>query len=264
MRRLAKWVLDWCVVRALEYVLSSLYTNRESYRALGGIYGIAAIRALETSFDYAERAMPSALIFARRPDLWSYALARICIDGINAEFGVFKGYSINFFAKRLPAIYGFDSFEGLANDWSGWNLPRGTFNLAGRLPRVRKNVQLIRGWFNVTIPEFLRRNAGPFAFVHIDCDTYEATREILAAIGPRLVAGTVIVFDEFFGYRGWQLGEFRAWREYVESSGIRYKYAGFTSQQVVVQVLAAGQTNVKRGSLESVVGYEVAGEGEGP
>ena len=46
------------------------------------------------------------------------------------EFGVFSGSSINFFSKKInKKIYGFDSFEGLKEDWSGTTVIKGTFDL---------------------------------------------------------------------------------------------------------------------------------------
>jgi hypothetical protein len=53
------------------------------------------------------------------------------------------------------------------------------------------------------------------------------------------VSGTVIVFDEYINYPGWQLDEFRAWQEYVKKHNIRYEYIGRVSrhQKVAVRVL---------------------------
>ena len=63
--------------------------------------------------------MQRALYFKSRGDLWDFALSKIEVDGAVAEFGVFKGNSINYFARKLQgraSIYGFDSFEGLQED----------------------------------------------------------------------------------------------------------------------------------------------------
>ena len=46
------------------------------------------------------------------------------------EFGVFSGTSINFFSQKINKnIYGFDSFEGLREDWLGTTVTKGTFDL---------------------------------------------------------------------------------------------------------------------------------------
>jgi len=182
--------------------------------------------------------MPSALQFSRRKDLWDYAAGKAPASGIVAEFGVWKGQSINHIAKRVsPAtVYGFDSFEGLREDWAGWTEAKGTFSLGGRLPRVAPNVKLVKGWFDQTIPAFLQGTESAFSLVHMDSDTYESTKTVLDLIGPRIAVGTVVIFDEYFGYRGWRIGEYRAWQEYVQLRGIRYEYLAFSTQAVAIRV----------------------------
>jgi len=45
------------------------------------------------------------------------------------------------------------------------------------------------------------------------------------------VPGTVIVFDEYFNYPAWKLHEFKAFQEFIEASGRRYKYIGFSAEK---------------------------------
>ncbi len=47
------------------------------------------------------------------------ALAHIDTEGLVLEFGVSRGTTINHIAKKLPnqTVYGFDSFEGLPEEW---------------------------------------------------------------------------------------------------------------------------------------------------
>lgn len=190
--------------------------------------------------DYVQANMQKAVSFGTRAPLWDHALNKVDLEGLFAEFGVFRGVSINQIAGKRPkdVIYGFDSFEGLKEDWSGAYCVKGTFDLGGALPVVAANVKLIKGWFDKTIPDFLAEHPGPFAFVHVDCDTYEATETVFRLIGDRIRAGTVIVFDEYFGYRGWKIGEFKAWQEFVASLGIVYEYLGFGNSEVSIRVLS--------------------------
>jgi hypothetical protein len=44
--------------------------------------------------------------------------------------------------------------------------------------------------------------------------------------------GTVIIFDEYFGYRGWRMGEFKAWKEFVDQHGVEYEYLAFSVESV--------------------------------
>jgi hypothetical protein len=113
---------------------------------------------------------------------------------------------------------------------------KGTFDMGGIPPAVPANVTLIKGWFNETLPPFLQEHREPFSFVHIDSDTYEAASVILAAAADRIRPGTVVVFDEYFGYRGWRAGESKAWREFAAGRGINYRYLAFHDQAVAVVV----------------------------
>lgn len=200
-------------------------------------------RAIAESADYAALHMSRALTFKTREALWNFALAKAPAEGLCAEFGVWNGASINHFARRLAPrrIHGFDSFEGLAEDWAGAGCPKGTFDRGGALPPVEANVTLVKGWFDATLPDFLAANPGPFAFVHVDCDTYPAARIALSAIVARLAPGTVIVFDEYFGYRGWREGEHKAWRETAAAHAIDADYVGFSHQQVALVVRTVGR-----------------------
>jgi hypothetical protein len=234
VKQIGKWMLDRTVVPAVRYVIDKVEPG--ILHNASSLCELARIRAITSSVRYAEEKMSEALIFDTRDALWDYALKKICVTGINAEFGVWQGDSINYFARKVPTIYGFDSFEGLKEDWKGQSAPQGSFDLKGKLPKVARNVHLIKGWFAATVPAFLTEHETPFAFVHIDCDTFETVQELLNLIGSRLVPGTVIVFDEYFGFRGWELGEFRAWSEYVQRTGTAYKYLGFSLRQVMLQL----------------------------
>jgi predicted O-methyltransferase YrrM len=235
MTKFIRRILDLTLVPLVSYLKSRTATGLSVVDELHR-------RSIADSADYAGAHMADALTFKTREALWDFALGRAPAEGVCAEFGVWNGYSINHFARRLGErrIFGFDSFEGLQEDWSGAGAPKGTFSRAGVLPQVESNVTLVKGWFDKTIPGFLAANGGPFAFVHIDCDTGPATRAALAEIGPRLVPGTVIVFDEYFGYRGWRQGEHKAWREYAESNRISAEYVAFSHQQVALIVRSVG------------------------
>jgi hypothetical protein len=56
------------------------------------------------------------------------------------------------------------------------------------------------------------------------------------------VPGTVIIFDEYMNYPGWQLDEFRAWQEFVAQHKIRYEYIGRVSRHQKVAIRVLGNT----------------------
>ena len=63
---------------------------------------------------------------------------------------------------------------------------------------------------------------------------------MLEQVGPRLVPGSVVLFDEYFNYPGWQEHEHRAWREHVERTGLEWTYLGLTMDDEQVSVLVTG------------------------
>lgn len=155
------------------------------------------------------------------------------------EFGVATGRTLNQFAHWLPhkTIYGFDGFDGLPEDWTS-RMRKGFF-ARDHWPRVRKNCELVVGWFNETLPGFVEKHPEPVALLHVDCDLYSSTVTILNNLKNNIVPGTVIIFDEYINYPGWQLDEFRAWQEHCKMYGVEYEYIGRVSkhQKVAVKVL---------------------------
>lgn len=172
-------------------------------------------------------------------DLLTLALEKVeNRNGLFLEFGVFSGNSINHIASQVnQTVYGFDSFEGLPERWRD-RRGAGHFKVQA-LPEVRDNVVLIKGWFDKTLPGFLEKNPGDASFIHIDCDLYSSTRTVFESLAPRIKAGTVIVFDEYFNYPGWKEGEFKAFREFIDGVGLNFEYLGYNckSEQVAVRIM---------------------------
>jgi len=200
-------------------------------------------RARSESADYVQRAMQDAVMFRSRWLLLRSALAEATVAGSFLEFGVEKGDSLNFCARILAAtskeIHGFDSFEGLPEEWTGTFEQAGKFSLGGKLPPVLPNAHLHQGWFAETLPRYLAGDPDPVSFVHIDCDIYSSTKTVLDALAGRLRSGSIVVFDEYFNYHGWQRHEFRAWQDFARASGLTYEYRGFCARgtQVYLKVI---------------------------
>ena len=150
--------------------------------------------------------------------------------GLLLEFGVFRGRTITQIATRYPdrAVYGFDSFQGLPEDWDRPDLkfPTGTFGMHG-LPTVPANVTLVPGWFSDTLPSFVEAHASDtVALVHIDCDLYSSTTTVLKALAPMFIDGTVVVFDELFNYPNYHKHEFLALLEFLDASKFKAQWIG--------------------------------------
>mmetsp|Transcript_110067 Transcript_110067/g.190921 ORF Transcript_110067/g.190921 Transcript_110067/m.190921 type:complete len:304 (+) Transcript_110067:126-1037(+) len=189
--------------------------------------------------------------------------------GLWLEFGVFSGLTINLMAGQTSGVvHGFDSFQGLPEDWHIGTVPgapansrtivKETFDLQGNLPPVRANVMLHRGWFDQTLPAFLQTlppvgtPGSAVSLLHIDCDLYTSTVTVLESLAPRIIPGTVIVFDELVNFPEYRNHELKALYEFavkhgrsfapigcmcaIDPSGVRYEGDG-SCQAVAVRIV---------------------------
>lgn len=194
-------------------------------------------KAQKEAAAFAEEHMPSALILNSQKDVLALSIQRAPEEGLALEFGVAGGDSIKFLAEHTNRqIHGFDSFEGLPEDWGGRHEEKGHYSTGGNLPDVPINVTLHRGWFEDTVPAFLDTNEETVAFAHIDCDLYSSTKTVLDAIAPRLSAGSILVFDEFFNIPNWREHEYRAFREFQKSYGAEVTFICWAYQQVAIRI----------------------------
>jgi hypothetical protein len=100
--------------------------------------------------------------------------------------------------KRMHFI--FDSFEGLSEPhrhdggyWRKGDLTAKESVVRERLRRC-KDFVLMKGWIPSRFGELADRR---FAFVHIDVDLYEPTRDSIEFFYPRLNEGGILVIDDF-------------------------------------------------------------------
>ncbi|KAI0169304.1 hypothetical protein GGR52DRAFT_574523 [Hypoxylon sp. FL1284] len=192
--------------------------------------------ATHTSTLFAIKHFPSAKTFFEKTDTLRYALSAMPEKGMALEFGVYSGSSLRIIAAaRSNGVYGFDSFEGLPETWRS-DFEAGKF--AMKAPPEVPGADLVVGWFDQTLPKFLAKNAGPVALLHVDCDLYSSTVTVLEHCGPRLVPGSILIFDEYFNFAGWEDHEHRAWQEYAERWGVRFTWLAYMAndEQVVVRI----------------------------
>lgn len=143
------------------------------------------------------------------PELYQRCLQVCRKGGLYMEFGVYHGVSLRKIRKLMPAntlLYGFDSFSGLPEQWR--NLSVGTFATPVRVDVP--GVELVVGMFAETLPSFVKTHNEPVSFMHVDCDLYSSTKVVLDAFRKQLVPGSVIMFDELFGFSGYEQHEYKA------------------------------------------------------
>tara|TARA_B100000780_G_scaffold158064_1_gene110550 strand:- start:684 stop:1400 length:717 start_codon:yes stop_codon:yes gene_type:complete len=196
-------------------------------------------------YDFFKDKMKSSSIFLKVEDIRNFAIYKAIENNKDTknlflEFGVYTGGSINLFSKQLKNINGnisgFDTFEGLTEDWlTHVFFPKGSLSLNNKLPKVEKNVQLIKGKIQDTLDFFLNENSKKkVVFAHMDMDTYASTKYALSKIKPFLQKGSVILFDEFYGYPNWQQEEYKAFTEVFNEN--EYKFIAFCESEVAIEI----------------------------
>ena len=163
-------------------------------------------------------------------------------SGLWLEFGVRSGVSAKFFAKYAlqyasqNRLYGFDAFEGIRDNWSSISEPAGSFSLNGIVPPPITGCEFVIGWVEDTLPNFLSVHADePIVFAHFDFDVYKPTKFALESIRERLRPGSIIMFDEFHGYPGWEFNEKKALDEVLSPN--TYKFIAFSRKQAAIKIL---------------------------
>ncbi len=127
-----------------------------------------------------------------------------------AEVGVFRGGSSYFMAavanqafEPKPHVYGFDTFAGhsaaditagLDRNHRPGGFKETSYEAVNAYLSAFDNVTLYEGRFQDTCVHVAERT---FAFVHIDVDIYRATPDALVFFGRRMLAGGIIVVDDY-------------------------------------------------------------------
>lgn len=146
--------------------------------------------------------------------------------GLYLEFGVYQGHSLTYLSSLTKNIfYGFDSFQGLPEDWGTWG-KKGTFRLDD-VPNLKsKNIELVIGLFEDTLDEFLETHKENISFIHIDCDLYSSTKTIFNKMKNRFVPGTVLLFDEIVNYPIYYEHEIKAFSEFLQETQFQIECIG--------------------------------------
>ncbi len=144
------------------------------------------------------------------------------ISGVIVECGVWRGGMSAGLAEILGAereYYLFDSFEGLppAKDIDGpaaqaWQQDKSSPNYHDNCTASQaeaeatlkrspaRNVHLIAGWFNETLPHSAPDK--PIALLRLDSDWYDSTMTCLETLYPRVAMGGLVIIDDYYAWDG--------------------------------------------------------------
>jgi len=228
--------------KVLQFFLGMIYEyggqTKLGGRILKGLENSNEVLPELKSWQYIKNASSSLpVLVGTNTQTVAIALNAATLDGLVLEFGVYNGKSIRRIASLVnQRVHGFDSFEGIPEAWN--DEPKGSYSAQGQLPLVPNNVTLHPGWFSETLPAFVAQSNDPVRFLHIDCDLYSSTKTVFENLAARIVSGTVIVFDEFIGYKSWQDDEFKAFIEAATLHSWNYRLLtfSFVTKQVAIQI----------------------------
>lgn len=195
-----------------------------------------------SSAEYIKKHFSNTTIFENDAGILQHGINTSDKNGLMLEFGVCSGKTINFIAalNSFNTIYGFDSFLGLPDNWKP-TVPKGTFKLLNNstMPPLLANVQIIEGLFEDTLPAFVEKIENSFiSFIHIDCDLYVSTQTVFKHLKNNIRKGTIILFDEYFNYDGWENHEHKAFMEFIKSTELSFRYIAYNRfhEQVLVEI----------------------------
>tara|TARA_B110000902_G_scaffold185012_1_gene209465 strand:+ start:261 stop:680 length:420 start_codon:yes stop_codon:yes gene_type:complete len=109
---------------------------------------------------------------------------------------------------------------------------KGAFNRNGNLPNVNNNVELIKGWFDDTLPNFIKNQNKKVSFIHMDADLYSSTKCIFNNLKDYIDKDCIIVFDELVNYPGFDgnTGELKAFYEFITENKVDYEWIGMNGK----------------------------------
>jgi O-methyltransferase len=154
------------------------------------------------------------------------------VQGDYLEFGVYKGDSF-ITAMKLADRYkllnmrffAFDCFEGVPGS-EGW-VQKGAYCCSESLFRAIiskagvdvSRTAIIKGLYADTLVDSLKALHHLFraAIIHIDCDLYSSTVDVLRFVEPLCQNGTIIIFDDWYIFgagNATSMGEGKAFEEW--------------------------------------------------
>lgn len=151
------------------------------------------------------------------------------------EFGVWRGESFKYLIKSFKKGFGFDTFEGLPEDWDDFKA--GSYSSDGSIPKISGG-EFIVGKFEDTLPDYFSTTRPKAALINFDADLYSSTICALNCASSVIDQHTILIFDEFLINNNWENDEFKALEEFCSQNNCEYEVLAisFFTKQVAVRL----------------------------
>jgi len=199
----------------------------------------------EKAFDYENNFYLASEVSRMYKPIIHYELFKKIKDvpGAFVELGIFKGISfVRFLAYRQMLennshrkFIGFDAFgvfpqatldadrkmlKDFLTSAGDQSISEEQLSKVLQNKGVNKNVELVQGDINQTVPSFIDANPSiQFSMIHLDVDLYEPSVTALEYLYPRLSKGGILILDD---YQIWD-GESKAVDEYFQDTSIEIR-----------------------------------------
>ena len=152
------------------------------------------------------------------------------------EFGVWRGESFQHLIKTFKKGYGFDTFEGIPEDWHGEKA--GTYSSDGNIPEI-KGGEFIVGKFENSLPEFFSKTRQMASVINFDADLYSSTICALNHSQSVIDHHPILIFDEFIMNKNWEQDEYKALNEFCRNNNYTYEVLAisFFTKQTTVRLI---------------------------
>ena len=152
------------------------------------------------------------------------------------EFGVYKGSSFEYLIKTFKKGYGFDTFEGLPENWDRFK--KGAFSTQGTIPKINGGT-FIAGMFEDTLPTFFSKPRPIASVINFDADLYSSTVCALNYSKPIIDKDTILIFDEFIVHKNWEQEEYRALNEFCSKNNLSYEVlaVSYSTYQTAIKII---------------------------
>jgi len=94
---------------------------------------------------------------------------------------------------------------------------------------ILQRVLVVKGWYKQSLTYDTKREyqLNLAAVIHVDCDLYSSTVDVLAFIKDIVQIGTILIFDDWYAFRDEEKKEDFGEQKAFEEWSLRHAFEGF-------------------------------------